>query len=328
MDYLFDHHHGDQAYHDDIHSDDFPQSLDLDAAHQSFDPVHHDDGHHVLDSHAPSESIIGDLELGNPVEIHYPHFNPNYTGSMIIGDPGHDMAQWHQQEHKDTCAIVSQEFIIESLTGEHVSEDSLMHDALEHGWYIPHGGTPLDHVGDLLAYYGIPIERHEGATMTELSQVLNQGQKVIVGVNGEDIWYCDSPDSLLTHYPGMPGQNVDHAVEVIGIDYTDPLNPSVIINDPGIPDGQGIEVPEAVFEASWAISDHFMVSTTDTTTSAAASVGDSGRPTPLLGDAQSDKDWEEWNAKMEADKADWADWNAKMEADRADWAEWHAKNDI
>lgn len=316
-------------HHFDYHHDD-PGNAD----HHSYIEPHPDDVHHPIEHH-PLDPMYPDLGFRDYADAtddnhvqedgmgaHYAHFNPNYGGSDIIGNPGYDMAQWHQQEHDTTCAVAAQEFILDSY-GFHLSEDDLLHEALDHGWYTAQGGTPLDHVGDLLAYHGIPIDRHEGATMTELADRLSLGEKVIVGVNAEDIWYHGSPDDPLTNYPGIPGQNADHAVEVIGIDNADPLHPSVILNDPGTLDGQGIEIPAVVFEEAWATSDHFMVSTTNSITS----VEHSGSPALSLGDAQSDKDWADWNAKNADYDASWTEWNAKNAAYDASWAEWNAKQD-
>jgi len=192
------------------------------------------------------------------------HFQPTEHSPGIIGDPGSEMDFWHLQTHDDTCAIVSQEFILDDLTGHHFSEDVLRQEAIAHGWYTPGGGTPLDDVGKLLEANGVHVDREYGGTLQELSDKLQHGQDVIVGVNGEDIWNSGSHgDVPLTDYPGIPGQSADHAVEVIGIDDSDPAHPLVVLNDPGTPDGQGLEVPAPVFEQAWETSDHYMVSTTD-----------------------------------------------------------------
>lgn len=57
---------------------------------------------------------------------------------------------------------------------------------------------------------------------------------------------------------GMPTAN--HAVQVIGYN---PEDQSVILNDPGIPDGKGFEVALNDFTQAWADSHNFMVSTVD-----------------------------------------------------------------
>src|SRR5205823_184579 len=130
-------------------------------------------------------------------------------------------------------AIASQGFIIESMTGQHVSEDVLLHEAQQHGWYCPSGGTPMYHVGDLLEAHGIHVVHKEGASLADIANTLRQHQKVIVGVNGEDFWYHGTPNDPLSSFPGIPGQHADHSVEVIGINDTQPDRPLVVINDPG-----------------------------------------------------------------------------------------------
>jgi hypothetical protein len=189
-------------------------------------------------------------------------FDPAHAGSGVIGDPAHDMQVWHVQTHQDTCAIVSQQFILDSVLGHDISENTLMHEAMAHGWYTPGQGSPVNAVGDLLALHGIQVQQHEGASMSDLVSQLRQGHHVIVGVNAEDIWYHGTANDPLTQYPGMPGQQADHAVEVIGVDNSDPQHPMVILNDSGTPDGRGEEVPLGVFAAAWSASGDFMMNTT------------------------------------------------------------------
>jgi hypothetical protein len=64
---------------------------------------------------------------------------------------------------------------------------------------------------------------------------------------------------LLEDSPFAPGVDANHAVEVIGIDSSDPDNIMVILNDPGSPDGCGSMIPLEEFEDAWADSDNFMV---------------------------------------------------------------------
>lgn len=181
-----------------------------------------------------------------------------------LGTPDQDAAWWHLQRNDDTCAVVSQQFILDSLThGQmHFTEDQLQWEATVHGWYTPGGGTPLSHVGDLVAYHGFEIEKSFEATLPELAHHLNEHHKVIVGVHAEDIWDAMHGDAPLTDYPGIPGHHANHAVEVIGIDDHDPGHPVVILNDPGTPDGQALHVSADVFMHAWSASHNFMVNTT------------------------------------------------------------------
>jgi len=178
-----------------------------------------------------------------------------------------DIDLWHVQHHDDTCAIVSQEFVLESLTGHNFSENELMQEAYNHGWYSPGGGTPMEHVGDLLQAHGIHIERGHGFTLDNLQSQLDQGNKVIVGVNGQDIWHPHTPtilETVLSDIGFMPGQQANHAVQVVSIDHSDPTHPMVVLNDSGTPGGAGERVSMSTFERAWSTSDHFMVNTEKT----------------------------------------------------------------
>lgn len=193
---------------------------------------------------------------------HAPHLDRTHA---VDGTPHLDAHFWHEQAHDNTCAIVSQQSVIEELTGHHLTENGLMQEAANHGWYTPgpNGGTPLLYTGCLLEAYGIHVRQQHDRTMADLANELHHDHKVIVGLNGEMIWNPESAGhGSLWSFIGIPGQRANHAVEVIGIDRTDPHHPQVILNDSGTPNGRGERVPLEVFERSWATSDHFMVSTT------------------------------------------------------------------
>lgn len=234
-------------------------------------------GHDGAAAHHDLSTLADPAALGDVGAAHFgasdplaQQFDPSHAGAGVIGDPAHDMQVWHVQTHQDTCAIVSQQFIIDSVLGHDISENTLMHEAQAHGWYSPGHGSPVNAVGDLLALHGIQIQQHEGASMGDLVSQLQQGHHVIVGVNAEDIWYHGTANDPLTHYPGIPGQQADHAVEVIGVDNSDPQHPMVILNDSGTPDGRGEVVPLGVFAAAWSASGDFMMNTTGVVSHAAS----------------------------------------------------------
>lgn len=190
------------------------------------------------------------------------HFGPEGNPFLVVGDPMEATEHWHQQQRPDTCAVVAQEFILDEITGRDFSEEELCREAADHGWYSP-GGTPPESVGNLLELHGIDVERAYNATLSDLQSEVAVGHHVIVGVNAETIVAATHGEDLpLTDLPVIPGQQANHAVQVIGINYTDPARPTVVLNDPGLPDGRGLEVPLADFECAWATSDHFMMYTT------------------------------------------------------------------
>ncbi|MCZ8064910.1 MAG: hypothetical protein ACK5QJ_17775 [Microcystis sp.] len=189
--------------------------------------------------------------------------NVGYNDDNIIGDPTDDMEHWHQQTYQDTCAVVSQEFILDELTGIDFDENELRQQAIDNGWYTPGGGTPLECTGNLLEAHGIPVDKGYGCSLEDIANKLDQGEKVIVGVDADEI--CNptglDEDDLIANAYGMPGQGANHAVQVIGIDTSDPNNPLVILNDPGRENGQGLMVPANEFLNAWEDSNNFMVAT-------------------------------------------------------------------
>ncbi|MCX7745508.1 MAG: peptidoglycan-binding protein [Clostridia bacterium] len=190
----------------------------------------------------------------------YGNFDPNKEYSNLIGDPAADMEHWHLQSYDDTCAIVSQEFILEEFLQKDFSEDELRSEALENGWY--NNGTPLEYIHKLLELHGLNTEQKQDASFDDLENSLREGDRIIVGVHSLELYFDNAyADSMVE--PGssfMPGYDMDHAIEVIGVDYSDPENPMVIVNDPGIHKGQGMLIPKEKFEDAWKDSFNYMVS--------------------------------------------------------------------
>ena len=186
-----------------------------------------------------------------------PNFDPA-TDTAVAGEPGADMALWHMQEAPDTCAVVSQEFILEALTGQEFDEAALAEEAGQNGWYEPGGGTPMYHMDSLLEAHGVATETHFGGTVDQIAEELESGNKVMIAVDSSEVWEPGTDPLLDDLTDPMPGQGADHAVEVTGIVDT-PDGRMVVLNDPGHPDGRGSMVPVEEFEAAWADSDSFMV---------------------------------------------------------------------
>lgn len=191
------------------------------------------------------------------------------SNADIVGDPASDLENWHMQTYEDTCAIASQEFILDEMTGRDFSEDELRQEAIDNGWYTPGGGTPLECTGNLLEAHGIDVDKQYGGTLEDLNGKLAEGENVIVALDSDEILNPNGidADDMLANVAGMPEQGANHAVQVIGIDHSDPDNPVVILNDPGQPNGQGIRVDADEFVDAWQDSDRFMVSTTGKTVS-------------------------------------------------------------
>ena len=151
----------------------------------------------------------------------------------MIGTPEEDIDTWDgKQNYDDTCAIRCQEFILEQFTGQEVTEDALIQQAQDNGWYQPGVGTLPQDVGNLLEANGVPATQYENATPHDLANELAQGHKVVIGIDSGELLSEENP--IMEDLASMaPVDGADHAVVVSGIDTTDPDNPQVIISDPG-----------------------------------------------------------------------------------------------
>lgn len=248
---------GDTYLMDDVNEEYCVQDIDDDPTDDENDIF--DDIEDVIDDGEEEE-----LEGWRYDEENNIWFPPTFDGDEegVIGNPNDDMESWHCQTYSDTCAIVSQEFIIEELTGEDVTEDELRMEAIENCWY--ENGTTLENMGNLLESHGIPVDRHYEGSIEEIEDRLGSGEKVMIAVDSDEIWspggnYIE--DEILGDSGTYPGSDANHAVQVIGIDKTEPDNPIVILNDPGHPGGAGIMVRMDEFMSAWEDSGCYMVST-------------------------------------------------------------------
>lgn len=172
----------------------------------------------------------------------------------VLGNPGASMELWEYQGDTGRCALYSQKFVIEELTHQEIDIETLADIAQANGWFDESSGTPLLNMDKILDYFGIENEMSFHNDFSDLQRELEAGKKIIVSIDADEIWYGETND-LFT-----PGDGPNHAVEVIGIDYTDPAQPMVILNDSGNPNGCGATVPADVFIDAWEDGNCQMIS--------------------------------------------------------------------
>jgi hypothetical protein len=194
---------------------------------------------------SPFEELLdhGKAEPGHSVgagDNHHPH--------SVIGTPDQDIAFWEgKQLLSDDCAIKCQQFILEQFTGQHITEGTLVGEAMDHGWYAA-GGTEWAKIGNLLELHGVGVSHFENANQYDLADELAHGHKVIVGVEAGTLW--------------NNGQHSGHAVVVSGIDTSDPDHMLVQVSDPGT--GEALHAyPMEQFLDAWRGSHFTMVATQD-----------------------------------------------------------------
>lgn len=218
------------------------------------------DVHSIYDYDPTTGQIIPALatgfEIGGTIYTELEQFQPdaNYPEG-VSGDPVESMSHWEFQGDTNRCALYSQKFVIEELDPSNgtIDIEEFAQIAKEHGWFTEEGGTSFLNMNHMLDYYGIENEMTFHNTIDDIEDCLNQGGKVIVSIDSGEIWFGEDDNVF------APESSSDHAVEVIGIDRTDPEHPMVILNDSGSPNGKGEKIPLDVFQGAWDDGDCQMI---------------------------------------------------------------------
>ena len=164
------------------------------------------------------------------------------------GNPIEDADCWQLQDGQNSCAVVAQIGVYESITGEDISEAEACQIAEENGWFDPEIGTYPENVGKLLEALGIPTEQRYEANLEDIATALERGDKVIVALDANEIW-----TPIRDPATGSPVEqsNGGHAVWVTGIDQQPDGSVQIILNDSGTPDGRMKAVDAADFLNAW-----------------------------------------------------------------------------
>ena len=181
------------------------------------------------------------MELGNPV---------TEQAEGLIGDP-EDTENWHFQAEQTSCVIAIEEMIAEQLLGKDLPEGKLIEYSRKSGWYEPGRGTSLEDTGKILERLGLEVERGDNWTVSHLIEALAQGKKILCAVDGMML--------LEPRLAEIPGRTANHAVQLVGIDFSNPENVQVILNDTFDPNGKGVRYDMDLFLAAWKTGGNFAV---------------------------------------------------------------------
>lgn len=191
------------------------------------------------------QSELGNLAASTTTSQDYWLHNP-----VEYGTPWTDAQYWRYQQSATSCAVVAQICVFQSLTGHYISEADANHFAQHMGWFDPTVGTPIVYIGHILDVLGIPTYE----TFHALQSALARGDKPIVGLDANEIWYPQ-----VDGY-GNPLEQLDagHAVWVIGINYGWDGSISILLNDSGTPYGLASVVSYGDFMNAWQDSGYFV----------------------------------------------------------------------
>lgn len=199
------------------------------------------------DPDGPAADISGDVDHGPFVTDDL----PDADDDGIHGDPRADIEYHQTQPGPVDCLPTSVAMAISEATGSPVDASEVVDLANAHG-FMTESGMSIEGAATLFEEYGMDAEVGTG-TVDDLRAALDAGDPVIVGIDAADLYSGDGG-------PFDQGMVSGHAVVITGIDDGPPG--VVYINDPGFPDGAGLEIPLDQFEDAWQDSDHALVTAT------------------------------------------------------------------
>ena len=212
----------------------------------------------------PQELAPALWEDATPADAAAQWYTPevNWDASQFdgVGDPASDAPFWNEQQGENACAVVAQMSILESITGRELSEEAVARYAQEQGWYDPQTGTLPGNVGNILNAFGVPTEQKTDATLVDIAEALERGDKVIVGLDALEVWQPVRDAAGQPVEQTLPsGGDAGHAVWVTGIDQQPDGSVKLILNDSGTPDGQMKAVDAYDFVNAWSDYGNFLV---------------------------------------------------------------------
>ncbi|MCE9616536.1 MAG: hypothetical protein K8T26_19855 [Lentisphaerae bacterium] len=161
----------------------------------------------------------------------------------VTGTPAEDMALWDPQDDPASCAVATTNMLFRTV-GIDVGEANVAYVFEEAGIYDPATGTDIDHIDAVIdaiadaAGLDVHAESVTGFTPESLEEMVNSGVRPLVGVDSSELY--DPMTQTLNEAGLIP--NAGHAVQVTGIVHTTEGD-FVVINDPGFPDGAGMQIP-------------------------------------------------------------------------------------
>jgi len=173
------------------------------------------------------------------------------TQGGMHGDPAAAAPFWRYQDQSQDCAEMAVADVVGQVTGDEPTEYEVDATAgtipsVNHAGSIYRPDTPTDNVDlpVLLRHYGIQAAGTH-TNLDALTRALDEGRKVIVGVN----------DKALRSQPGNNSKE-NHFVVVTGIDSAAGV---VHVNDSSSRAGRDAQVSLATFENAWGTSSNFTV---------------------------------------------------------------------
>lgn len=161
-----------------------------------------------------------------------------------------------RQVVENLCALRCEAFILERA-GLPSADADLLKEAIAEGWFMPGKGTPLLHLGRLLARHGLEVERYQHADINVLRHALNSGYQCIVAVDAGELHTNHRLAQWLERLEDLIARIPDHCLVISGVGRQGEDN-VVTVMDPNIPD-RSQAIPRAAFLEAWEDSNFFLL---------------------------------------------------------------------
>jgi hypothetical protein len=184
-----------------------------------------------------------------------------YAAGENEGDEEMNTIENKQSGRNTTCAIKVQQLVLKDLNVD-ISEELILQEALQEGWYVEGKGMLMEHVGKTLNKHGINTDRRINTDLQELVLAIKEGSKVIVAVDSGELWFCCREEQEQEKQEDLLEEIPDHVVLVENVQTVNKTIVSVSIKDPLLFEGTK-KVDIDVFMNAWQDSDFFMIKTVD-----------------------------------------------------------------
>ena len=182
------------------------------------------------------------------------------------------------QGYNNTCGVKVQQLALEKM-GIKVTEDQLIQEALDNGWFTEEAGTQTKDLGKLMELHGVPVHRIENGNIFNLMNEFIQGHQVIMAVDSGELWNPGIKELIEDIFFEIE----DHAILVCGINTDDPKNVKVVVTDTGACDLRK-EYPMQQFVNAAKDSDFYIVATDQPVPHVFDSFGEGTEHLPSIGD--------------------------------------------
>ena len=130
-----------------------------------------------------------------------------------------------------------------------------------------------DVVPMLLKHYGVQTHMGHAKHFSTIVKEIETGNKIIAFIDATETWendyvsriQSDTDNLRINGETGTQFYSQNHALWITGINRSDPQNPMIVVNDPGVPDGAAKEYPLEQFLAAWEDSNFLYTGTGSTT---------------------------------------------------------------